>query len=470
MKLIASLSLALLIFGCGGGGGGGGGSNSSTQAPSLLASNAIPTIQDVIAYPVIGNYDYSTFQITFGHLGSSTANCFVVQTDTRYNSKSSPSIPDAPFYVVCQQSDGNFKEVSLQLFGQQYFVNGSQPLIADFNNDGIDDIILVDSYDGSYNSPYIYTFMSSGINAYQVNKIANGGWSPILVSNTVAVDINQDGCKDVVTFAGLVMLGNCRGYFVQTHITGTSTVENSSTNFMFGTAYCQGDFNNTGNPQLLITDSWVANYSPPNNIVEINGDLSVKAVHPLPIPFFTNRDGRADGSHNFQCRVGDINNDGKLDIIIFTSNFYQTTNGATPEFYIQTYINQGNWVFQDTSAVSIPGNSNLNLGDSYSPRLIDLNGDGYLDLAFDSPQWTSNNNLGNQVFINNKDGTFHSVFTTELNTISDAYRKQLGAIAGQPYLTMLPIVNGSKWDYILGAEDVAGHLHIGVANTQYVFK
>jgi hypothetical protein len=247
-------------------------------------------------------------------------------------------------------------------------------------------------------------------------------------------------------------------------------VQNFNTTFLYGTAVCQGDFNNTGHPQLLVTDSWVSNYSPPNNIVEINSDLSVKAVHPLPVPFFANRDNRPDGSHNFQCKVGDINNDGKLDIMIFTSNYYEAIQGAAPQFYIQTYINRGNWVFQDTSSTSVAGNSNLNLGDSYSPRLIDLNGDGYLDLAFDSPTWTAGNNLGNQVFINNKDGTFHSVFTAELKTISDAYRANLGASAGLPYLTMLPIINGPKWDYVIGSEDALGRLHIGVANTQYVFK
>jgi FG-GAP-like repeat len=483
-KIIACLMLPLLIISCGGGGGGSAApvtnstpTSSAQSNTNLVSINPTPVIQNVIDYPTSGNYDYSTFQVKFGHLGSSAANCFVVQTVTRGDriqnppNGSSPNIPDAPFYVVCQQSDGTYREVSTQLFGQQYNVNGAYPLIADFNADGIDDIFLIESWDGPATTPYAYTFMSNGQNSYTVTRISTVSPNIALGGGTVAVDINQDGCMDVVSTAAWVMQGDCHGNFVNATIQGSQAVQNNSRNFLYGTSVCLGDFNNTGHPQLLVTDAWVANYSPANNIVEVDGSLTVRGVHPLPAPFFTNRDNQPNGSHNFQCAVGDINNDGKLDIMIFTSNYYEATQGATPQFYVQTYINQGNWIFQDTSATAIAGNINLNLGDSYSPRLIDLNGDGYLDLAFDSPTWSSNsNNLGNQVFVNNKDGTFHSVFTNELKAVADAYRVQLGAAAGQPYLSMLPILNGTSWSYMLGTNDANGHLHIGVANTQYVFK
>jgi hypothetical protein len=90
--------------------------------------------------------------------------------------------------------------------------------------------------------------------------------------------------------------------------------------------------------------------------------------------------------------IGDVNNDGKPDIF-FTSN--QGSN--------KLYINKGNWKFEDvTEKAGLAGSGKWHTG----VTMVDINGDGWLDIYVCNSGALKSGEKGNELFINQKDGTF----------------------------------------------------------------
>ena len=113
---------------------------------------------------------------------------------------------------------------------------------------------------------------------------------------------------------------------------------------------------------------------------------------------------------------------------------------------------------------ALPG-YNTNTASSYSARLIDVNGDGYLDLALEGTSFSGVGASGNQIWINNKDSTFTKVFTSELLTLDATIPNRAPGVN-----SMLPIKVNNAWNYIVGGEDASSHYHIQLADTQFTFK
>ena len=90
--------------------------------------------------------------------------------------------------------------------------------------------------------------------------------------------------------------------------------------------------------------------------------------------------------------AGDINNDGKIDL-------YFTANKGSNKLF----VNKGNFQFEDITAKSnTQGNSSWNTGVS----MVDINGDGWLDIYVCAVVGIHGFNGHNELFVNQKDGTF----------------------------------------------------------------
>jgi hypothetical protein len=90
--------------------------------------------------------------------------------------------------------------------------------------------------------------------------------------------------------------------------------------------------------------------------------------------------------------IGDVNNDGKPDIF-FTSN----------QGECKLYINEGNWKFKDVTA-----QSGLNKYHRWHTgvTMVDINGDGWLDIYISNAGGLGNADRSNELYINQHDGTF----------------------------------------------------------------
>ncbi|MDF2431390.1 MAG: hypothetical protein JWP44_1021, partial [Mucilaginibacter sp.] len=90
--------------------------------------------------------------------------------------------------------------------------------------------------------------------------------------------------------------------------------------------------------------------------------------------------------------IGDVNNDGKPDIF-FTSN----------QGDCKLYINKGNWKFEDvTEKAGVKGFKRWHTG----VTMVDINGDGWLDIYICNSGGLKGANRANELYINQKDGTF----------------------------------------------------------------
>lgn len=90
--------------------------------------------------------------------------------------------------------------------------------------------------------------------------------------------------------------------------------------------------------------------------------------------------------------IGDLNNDGLNDVFM-TSNL-----GSN-----KLYINKGNWKFEDvTEKAGVKGTKYWSTG----VTLVDINGDGWLDIYVCHSGNGPEKSRGNELFINQHDGTF----------------------------------------------------------------
>lgn len=137
--------------------------------------------------------------------------------------------------------------------------------------------------------------------------------------------------------------------------------------------------NNSSNTATVFTElsPQITNVDFANNLTEDNNNNIIQYL------YFYNGGGVA---------AGDINNDGLPDLY-FTSN--QGSN--------KLYINKGNLEFEDvTEKAAVGGQGNWSTG----VTMVDVNADGYLDIYVCNVGNYKNFKGRNELFINNKNGTF----------------------------------------------------------------
>jgi hypothetical protein len=234
-----------------------------------------------------------------------------------------------------------------------------QVVAGDFNHDGKLDLavtdepgvsVLLGNGDGSFQAPVSYKVKS------------NSG-----AQNIAIADLNNDGNLDLVVTtidanpSLQIFLGNGDGTFQAPRVTLIALDTPLSV--------AVADFNGDGNVDVVI-GTW-------GNVVGVflgdgKGNLQAEVKYPL-----------LGGGHAGVIAVGDINNDGKLDLVVNDN-------------HINFLLGNGNGTFQAATDI------NTGAGDL---ALYDVNGDGFLDVVF-----TEGKGLG--VMLNQGNGTFGNVINS----------------------------------------------------------
>ena len=278
-------------------------------------------------------------------------------------------LSDGTVSVLINNGNGTFASPVPYAVG-----NGSgQILTADFNGDGKLDLIVTNAGDGT-----VSVLLGNGDGTFQTQKAstaqANGYYMAI-------ADFDGDGKMDVAvsqynSTTMDVLLGNGNGTF-QTPIPTTGPSQNAG--------MVAGDFNKDGKMDLAVAtrSSAVNNGTGGNGGVQIflglgNGSFQNAISYPtVPV-------GLSGGYTVQNPRVGDLNNDGNLDIIMPNTPDYDTdSNGVQHSVGPAILLGNGDGTFTlnpGNPAVTGPWETDIALGDFNNDHALDaavLNNDGY---------------------------------------------------------------------------------------------
>jgi hypothetical protein len=443
-------ALAVALTGCGG--GGSGGANNNTPAISILVTaGAISTPSVFVPSLAAGNFD-------------STGDQYVVVSGWLANSSPASTVK---IYRLSgtgprpQWGTGTITDATADVLGSEFAWSVNYPQVADFNRDGIDDIFFPGFTDGpnlSQNNASV-VFLSRAGQSHKRVDLAGLTWN----HGTTVLDANQDGWIDVINSNGEMWINTQADGFIYRAKDTFRTIKHP----LAGAGVCAGDLDGSGATQVVLTDQTGLQAS--QLIYKLNANMEPIYQGALPVPYFdkNNTDATVNRSHDVSCQIVDVNGDGRQDVVVISylhDNTVTRTIGA--QSMVQIYYNLGGYVFSDATDVSMSGYNQGALA-SYTPKVVDFNGDGYPDI------WLMNTNRaesGNQVWLNDGTGKFKQSRKQDFNTLTSQHAV-LNSVESDTSGIMLPVQINDKWNFIIATvSDIKQTVYVAYARTQWSFQ
>ena len=443
-------ALAVALTGCGG--GGGGSANNGMPATSILvAADTISTPSAFVPSLAAGNFD-------------STGDQYVVVSGWLANSSPASTVK---IYRLSgtgprpQWGTGTITDATADVLGSEFAWSVNYPQVADFNRDGIDDIFFPGFTDGpnlSQNNASV-VFLSKAGQSHKRVDLAGLTWN----HGTTVLDANQDGWLDVINSNGEMWINTQADGFTYRAKDTFRTIKHP----LAGAGVCAGDLDGSGATQVVLTDQTGLQAS--QLIYKLNANMEPIYQGALPVPYFdkNNTNATVNRSHDVSCQIVDVNGDGRQDVVVISylhDNTVTRTIGA--QSMVQIYYNQGGYVFSDATDVSMLG-YNQGAVASYTPKVVDFNGDGHADI------WLMNTNRaesGNQVWLNDGTGKFKQSRKQDFNTLASQHCV-LNSVESDTSGIMLPVKINDKWNFIIATvSDIKQTVYVAYARTQWSFQ
>lgn len=290
-KFIVPILLTLVLTACGGGGGG-----SSADTKVLDSLNHVANIQNTV------NTVYNTAVADLNGDGLDD----VVVSGWFYDS------PTSSIWVLIQNSDGTLSDRTQAILGTTTTSGSQHVYIADFDNDGKNDIWVPGLRDGSaFVATNSVMFWGTGSNSQFTRQV----FTELVIAHGACIDdVNNDGRLDMLVGGGGIYINNGNRNF---------TLDSSlipGNNYF---AACAVSHQANGDVNILLTNNYtVAGFSDNINVYDSNMNFQTSFG-------VAKQAGEGD---TINAIAIDVNGDGAKDFIVMR-------NGG---FGRDVYLNNGN--------------------------------------------------------------------------------------------------------------------------------
>lgn len=383
-------------------GGGGGGSSSSNNASINVPESRLTLVGTA---PLLVKPYWWLGDAVFVDLNRDGVDEIIL-----LGFKSQPS-------TVANWSDSylqilGFNTGKLAIETSRWLSNGSNRILGssggqitgDFNGDGWVDIWIAPTTDMRLYGSGVVLFNQGGQSLRRVEVDIGDMW----IHDSAVADFNGDGYYDILPIGWgpdyRMLFGRADGTFDVLANGGPAA---------FGAGIAAADFLGDGSITFVITDtervgnSDTALYSWSLD----NGGFRLDRIATLPADRFylpkwqgSQFDWDWELPHSIRALAHDFNRDGRTDVIVLTVN-YDNNNGGHPWSEVQFLRNDGDARFTDvTDSVLVGYDPDTVLG--ISPRLVDINDDGILDIWLAAADNNGAEN-SNRVLIGDSNGKFY---------------------------------------------------------------
>ena len=271
--------------------------------------------------------------------------------------------------------------------------------IADINGDKKMDVVLTDFWGE------IWTFYGKGKGTFTAGPVYPLQWWDRPPSNVILADFNGDGALDIFKagdhyWKGQVALGRGDGTFQTNQAYGWGVTG-------FGNNLVTADFNGDGFPDVAFSWAHSTSSVPAFGVMLGSSHGALKA--PTYVTYLSTT---CSASYPEWIATGDVNGDGKADIVATIQNYSGT---GCPMNEVAVFTGLGTGKFK--KPVFYPTGASVQSNDVF---LADVNGDGHPDIVISNADGTIS------VLLNKGKGTFG---TASLITSVAALSPHLNALA-----------------------------------------
>jgi hypothetical protein len=410
-----AVSTVFFLTACGGGGGGGGGGGSpGNPSPSLLRQvpYAMPTRVGSITPVNSTTYESDSSSMFSANLSGSGQQVITAGRSSTTNQGSYPTYN----LNVFGWSNGTLVNQTAQWFhGTDNQILGTEPSVkfADFNGDGRLDMFVSPNTDSGGLTGSGWAFLNTGSSFSRVNLNLN-----VNGHDSAVYDLNGDGYADIITTGNNVSFGSAAGTFTNYGV-GAKWVPGGLNYPGSAGSVAIADFMGNGGSSIIFTDqnnfqtggTRLYSWSIDNTLNQVQ--LSTISVLPdgrFLLPKWSNYG--FVGTHEQRALAFDFDNSGLTSAVIFSQPV--GVGGTWPQYSeIQFLKNHGGGVFTDVTDTTLVG-YNTSTPPNYTPQLLDMNGDGLVDIVLGSTSWTSA--TGAQVLVHTKEQKYVASYATVLDS------------------------------------------------------
>lgn len=300
-----------------------------------------------------------------------------------------PDVTPVRAALLEQQSNGKLIDATVRLLGNAVTNGAGSVIVADFNGDGLDDLVLP----AHNESPFI------GKSSIAYISRADGGFNKLTLGDSVMAHdarlVTIEGQKKIfaASFGGTNSYGGNLFY----SWTGSTLTTDTSLGSIGGMTVLAGPFTGNSDTWLIIGDSAGGPGIPSsptnpqlNYAYKYNAGVLTTPPVLLPKPYFNDKPAYAgfvsfwdpySKTHTSRLWTTDLNQDGLPDILA-GQELWNVGVAGLQKAVFQLLINRGNMVFtDDTDALAPEFNQDSYI--DYSVRLADVDGSG-IDTMFHS--------------------------------------------------------------------------------------